>query len=214
MTSNPDVEKLRSDPAYQLVNTLRFQEMVPFVLCQIKKRGLFSWLYFTVNLVILALILISSIKGLAEQTMTWKKVMAHTVSGIFAGSILIIPIHELLHGLAYRILGARKIIFGADLEQMIFFVTASCYPVSGKQVHLLTMTPFIIINLITIVATLYLFPGGILFSAFFLLSHNIMCIGDFAISGYVASFKGKVYTFDEPEKKISYFYREVLGSEL
>ncbi len=208
MTSNPDVETLRSDPAYQLVNTLGFQDMVPFVITQIKKRGLFSWLYFIVNLVMLALILLSSITGLADQTLTWKKVMVQTISGILAGSLLIIPIHELLHGLAYRILGARKIIFGADLEQMIFFVTANCYPVSGKQVHLLTMTPFIIINLITIAVTVYIFPGGILFSAFFLLSHNIMCIGDFAISGYVSSIAGKVYTFDEPEKKISYFYKE------
>jgi hypothetical protein len=157
---------------------------------------------------LLALILLSSITGLEDQTLTWKKVMVQTISGILAGSLLIIPIHELLHGLAYRMLGARKIIFGADLEQMIFFVTTNCYPVSGKQVHLLTMTPFMIINLITIAATVYLFPGGILFSAFFLLSHNIMCIGDFAISGYVSSITGKVYTFDEPEKKISYFYKE------
>jgi hypothetical protein len=209
MTSNPDVKTLRSDPAYQLVNTLGFQEMVPFVKTQIKKRGLFSWLYFTVNLAMLALILLISIKGLADQSMTWKKVILHTISGIVAGSLLIIPIHELLHGLAYRILGARKIIFGADLEQLIFFVTANSYPVSGKQVHLLTMTPFMIINFVTIVATVYIFPDGILFSAFFLLSHNIMCIGDFAISGYVASIAGKVYTFDEPESKISYFYKQV-----
>ena len=85
---------------------------------------------------------------------------------------------------------------------------ATRYPVSGKQIHLLTLTPFIIINLLSIAATTLFFQGAILFSAFFLLSHNIMCIGDFAISGFIARMGGRIYTFDEPERKMSYFYQK------
>lgn len=208
-TPNPDVEKLRSDPAYHLILELGFQDMVPFVLSQIKRRGFYSWFYFIVNLAALAIILIFSIKGFFDQSLAWKKFALQAVSGIVAGSFFIIPIHELLHGLAYRLLGARKIIFGADLSQMIFYVTANSFPVSGNQVHILTLTPFIIINLVCILLTALLFPGGLLFSAFFLLSHNIMCIGDFAISGFIARTGGRVYTFDEPKIKMSYFYKEV-----
>jgi len=208
---NPDVETLRSDPAYQLVLELGFQDMIPFVMTQIKKGGFFSWLYLTVNLAMLTLALICSVKGLIDESMTWKRVIVQTVTGIAAGSFLIIPIHELLHGLVYRILGARKIIFGADPGQLIFFVTANRFPVSGNQVHLLTLTPFVSINLLTIAAISFLWPDGFLFSAFFLLSHNIMCIGDFAISGFIASTKGKVFTYDEPERKMSYFYKELFN---
>jgi hypothetical protein len=207
-TLNPDPKTLRSDPAYQLIKELKFQDIVPFVLEQIRKKTLFPVLYFTVNLGMLAFILILSAKGLADQSLAWKKLFIQAGTGILAGSILVIPFHELLHGLAYRILGARKIIFGADLSQLIFYVTARHYTVSGMQIHLLTLAPFIIINLLTVIATALIFQDGLLFSAFFLLSHNIMCIGDFAISGYVNRTVGRVYTYDEPERKLSYFYQK------
>jgi len=208
-TRNPDPETLRSDPAYQLIKELGFQDIVPFVMEQIRKKAFFPVLYFTVNLGMLVFILILSAKGLADQSLAWKRLLIQAGTGILAGSILVIPFHELLHGLAYRILGARKIIFGADLSQLIFYVTAKPYPVSGMQIHLLTMAPFIIINLLTAIVTVLFFQDGLLFSAFFLLSHNMMCIGDFAISGYVGGTGGRVYTFDEPDRKMSYFYRKV-----
>lgn len=207
-TPNPSPETLRSDPAYQLIKELEFQDIVPFVIEQIRKKTLFPVLYFTVNLCMLAFILILSAKGLSDQSLAWKRLFFQAGTGILAGSILVIPFHELLHGLAYRILGARKIIFGADLYQLIFYVTARSYTVSGMQIHLLTLAPFIIINLLTAITTALFFQNGLLFSAFFLLSHNIMCIGDFAISGYVNRTEGRVYTYDEPERKLSYFYQK------
>ena len=204
----PDVETLRTDPAYQLIAELGFHEMLPFVMKQIKRRGVFPAIYFAVNLGMLIFIILLIVKGLSGQYLSWKQIMLQGVSGILAGSILVIPIHELLHGLAYRLLGAKKIIFGADPAQMIFYVTAHKYPVSGREVHLLSMTPFVLINLLTLTATALFFKDKLLFSAFFLLFHNMMCIGDFAISGYLCGAKGKVYTFDEPERKMSYFYQE------
>lgn len=156
----------------------------------------------------LGLIILLLVIGLLDHTLTWKNILTESLAGIVCGSILIIPIHELLHGLAYRILGARKIIFGADPAQLIFYVTADRYTVSGRQIHLLTLTPFLLINIITLTISMALFRDKLLFTAFFLLFHNMMCIGDFAISGFVSKTGGKIYTFDEPEKKVSYFYRE------
>jgi hypothetical protein len=138
-------------------------------------------------------------------------VIKQSLCGLFAGTILVIPLHELLHGLAYRILGARKIRFGADLQQMIFFVTADRYPVSGYELYFLAMTPFLVINMATVIISAVWFPQVILFPAFFLFSHNMMCIGDFALANYVLHARNKVYTFDVTDKKKSYFYEEVVG---
>jgi len=207
--SIPDIETLRNDPAFRLVYRLDFQEMVPFVLEQIKRRGLFSWFYAAINLFMLGFIILYSINTLVDHSLTWKSFMAQLIPGILAGSFLVIPVHELIHGLAYRILGARKIIFGADLKQLIFFVTANRYPVRGYEIHLLTLSPFVIINLVTAGISLWLYPNYLLFAGVFLLSHNIMCIGDFAISNYVNKAKGKIYNFDEPENKTSYFFEEL-----
>lgn len=205
----PDIETLQSDPEYLLVYKLGFQDMVPFVLKQIKRKGPYSWLYAIVNLAMLAFILVSSISILLDHSQGWKRLLIQLALGAFTGSILVIPLHELLHGLAYRILGAKKIIFGADLMQFIFFVTAKHYVVSGREIHFLTLAPFVIINLCTIWVTLWLFPQWILFAGVFLFSHNIMCIGDFAISNFVSKAKGRIHNYDEPENKMSYFFEEL-----
>lgn len=206
---HPDVETLQSDPAYHLDYELGFQDMVPFVFTQIKRRGIFSWLYAVVNLAMLTFIVLISLKGLLDHSLGWKSLLVQTVIGAIAGSILVIPVHELIHGLTYRILGARKIIFGADLKQFIFFVTANRHPVSGREVHLLALSPFVIINLFTAATTITFFPQWALCAGIFLLCHNIMCIGDFAISNFINKTSGRVYTYDEPENKMSYFFEEL-----
>ena len=118
----PDVTKLRNDPRYRQIQELDFQDMIPFVLSNIRKRGIVSYLYLFVNSVALIFIILYAIWGLTGSIFTWSTIITQLLTGIFAGSILIIPFHELLHGLAYRILGARKIRFGADLQQFIFYV--------------------------------------------------------------------------------------------
>jgi hypothetical protein len=206
---NPGVEELQSGGKYRLVLELDFQDMIPFVLNHIRQRGLMSIIYLVANLVMLAFIpalIIAGRSGLSGPPVTWSVIFRQLVSGIFAGSILIIPLHELIHGLAYKILGSGKIIFGADLQQFIFFVTADRYPVSGIQTCFLALLPFVLINLVFWLITLWLFPGLLLFSCCLLLSHNIMCIGDFAIANYVLRSGNKVYSFDIPEQKKSYFY--------
>lgn len=205
----PDIETLQKDSSYHLIYRLDFQGMVPFVLEQIKRKGLYSWLYAAINLGVLGFIIICAITNIVDHSLTWKSLLFQLGLGALAGSFLVIPVHELIHGLAYRILGARKIIFGADLKQLIFFVTADRYPVCGREIHLLTLSPFILINLLTAGITLWFFPHLIIVSGVFLLSHNIMCIGDFAISNYVSRAKGKIYNYDEPENKVSYFFEEL-----
>jgi len=206
----PDVETLKKDPGYRQVLELDFDDMIPFVLDHIRRRTFFSLLYTALNAALFLFILYVIISGLHDEYLTWPLIIKQSVTGIFAGSILVIPVHELLHGLAYLFLGARKIKFGADLQQFIFYVTADRYPVTGKELYFLALTPFVVINLLTAVVTILWFPQAFLFSTTFLLCHNIMCIGDFAIINCVLQYAPhRVYTFDEIENRKSYFYEEV-----
>ena len=209
LKGNPGVEALRTDPKYRLVDEFSFEDMIPFVFTHIKEKGIMSTIYMAVNLLMLLLVVLIVMVELTGEIISWRILIGQTLAGIASGSILVIPVHEMLHGLTYRILGARKIQFGIDIKQFIFFVTADRCPVSGVQLYFLALTPFAVINLATIVINSLIYPEMILFSAFFLLSHNLMCIGDFAVANYVWRKKGKLYTYDEPEKKKSYFYERV-----
>jgi hypothetical protein len=144
--------------------------------------------------------------GLTGDQFNGGKVFRQMAAGVLAGSILIIPPHEILHGLAYRILGARQILFGVDFRQFIFYVTADRFPISRNELRFLALTPFFVLNAACITLTTFWFRDWILFSSTLLLCHNLMCIGDFALTSYANKLKGEVYTFDEIEKKKSYFY--------
>jgi len=204
----PEVEELRNNDAFHQIMELDFDDMIPFVLSNIRKTGLFSSLYLTVNALTLFCLVLLTVWGFSHDWLTWTKLVKQFITGVFAGSILIIPFHELFHGLAYRILGAKKIRFGADLKQLIFFVTADRFPVANKELYFLALLPFVTINALTIALVFVWLPHLFVLFGFFLLAHNLMCIGDFAIVNYAFNEAGDIYSFDEIERKKSYFYKK------
>jgi hypothetical protein len=202
----PNPETLHKEQRYRLILQLDFNEMIPFVITNIRKASLSSFLYLIINSASLMFIIIYILWSINLGHINTGRVIWLVLAGILAGSFLVIPPHELLHGLAYRILGARKIKFGADLQQFIFYVTADGFPISKKELAFLAMTPFVLINLLLIVFTVIWAPQLTLFSASFLLCHNMMCIGDFAMISYAYSHKNEIFTYDDTENKKSYFF--------
>lgn len=202
----PDADTLQKDPAYSLIHELEFSEMIPFVLENIRKRGIIPWLYMGINLIFLFLIIICIVGGVRAELLSAWKVIGQLLGGFLAGSILVVLPHELLHGLAYRLLGARKIQFGMDLQQFIFYVSAHRFTISKGQLAFLAMTPFVLINLVLITLTLVWLQQYVIFSATLLFFHNIMCIGDFAVLNYACRHKGDLYTYDDTRSKKSYFF--------
>jgi len=202
----PDAETLQKENGYKKILELNFSEMIPFVLSNIRKGGVIPLLYLSINLIFLFFIILYAAWSVKNGSLNAGKIFWQIVAGVLAGSILVIPPHEILHGLAYRLLGARKIKFGMDLQQFIFYVTADRFPISKKELAFLAMTPFVLINLGLIALTATWVSQYTLFFASLLLCHNIMCIGDFAIISYAFSQKGELYTYDDTEKKRSYFF--------
>ena len=206
----PGVKELQNDPSFRQILELDFNDMIPFVLSNIKRRGIISFFYALVNIGSLVAIVLFLVLELAESHLSWISILKQFAAGVFTGSILVIPVHEFLHGMAFWILGSKKITYGADMQQLIFFVTADRFPVSGRELLFLAKTPFLVINTITIIIVMVWLPQMILFSAFFLISHNLMCIGDFAMVNYVLLQGKKIYTFDEVLGKKSYFYEKMV----
>ena len=116
----PDVDTLLNDPLYRKILDLDFSEMTPFVLNNIRARETVAVLYMVLYLATLGFIIIYVVWGLTWDHFDGGRVFWQIVAGVLGGSILIIPPHEILHGLAYRLLGARKIRFGVDFQQFIF----------------------------------------------------------------------------------------------
>lgn len=205
----PDVYMLNNDDSYQKIMELSFDDMIPFVMSSIRKPGLFSRIYLVLNILTLIALIIGMVNGFIQGWLVWTALIKQIIVGVFAGSVLVIPIHELFHGLAYKILGAKKIKFGADLQQLIFYVTADRFPVAANELYFLALLPFAAINAVILTVAILWAPQLIIFLGFFLLAHNIMCIGDFAIVNFTRKEAGNVYSYDKIEQKKSYFYKRV-----
>lgn len=205
----PDADTLLTDPRFKKILELDFSNMIPFVISNIRKGGILPFFYMMINIAALLVIILYALWLARNGYSGTGRIFWQITGGILAGSLLVIPPHEMLHGLAYRILGARNIKFGMDLQQFIFYVTADRFPISKGELGFLAMTPFVLINLCLLVPTLVWIPQVILFSTSLLLSHNVMCIGDFAIVSYAVSQKSPLFTYDDIGKKKSYFYVKV-----
>lgn len=203
------VDDLWNSDKYNHLRTLRYKEIVEFVFENIKlKNGATRW-YFTYNLVNLLLLISLTIYGYSIGILIFNTVFKFFLLGLLAGSIAVIPVHEIIHGISYLMQGASKIHFGADFRQMIFYVASDKYILDRKRFFRVALSPFVVINLITILLTINLSAQWCIFTLSFLLFHNIMCIGDFAMVSFFLKHKDKeIYTYDDHQERTSYIFEK------
>jgi hypothetical protein len=208
-----NVEYVRNSGKFRLVKELGFSEILKFVLENIVIRNVFSIIYLVYNLLFFYLLVGQIVNGIVETGFTintFRFFFPGIMWGAVAGSFLIIPFHEGLHALAFLLIGARKIKFGADMKQMIFYATAADFVAGRKGFTLVALVPFVIINLFSIPL---MFTGDLeitLFIIVMLLFHNLMCIGDFGMLSFFSRHKDKeMYTFDDLDTKTAFFYEKI-----
>ena len=203
------VEEVRNSGKFRPVKELRFAEIIDFVLENIRLRNVYSLFYYLINIILICLLVVVCINGFTEKILTFKSFMVYFGWGALAGSIIVIPFHEGLHALAFLIIGARKIKFGVDFRQMIFYATAENFVAGRNGFNIVALAPFAVLNLASLPLIIY---GDIelrLAILTMLLLHNIMCIGDFAMLCFFRENRDKeLYTFDDLETKTAWFYEK------
>ena len=142
--------------------------------------------------------------------MQQKNILLHSILGLVIFPILIIPLHEMLHIIPFFLAGARDIRVGMNLKQYIFYVTAHKHVATSGQFKVVALIPFILVTLVLLFLILFL-PGLWKWSLSVLLFvHTTMCAGDFALLNfYWLNRRKKIYTWDDADEKMAYFYEEI-----
>jgi hypothetical protein len=205
MKPAPRIEELDDSSAYEKVLTLPYGEIAPFVIGHLTRPTL-------------PMISVWIIAGASLFLTVWfwpglnypsagPGIAAGLATGIILLPLLLIPVHEGLHLIPFRLAGAKDIRFGADLRQGIIYVTAHRFVAGTRLFSIVALTPLIIITAA--------FTALILFSpdwwkwilSITLFVHSTMCAGDTALMGFMNSFAGRrVYTWDDADKYEAYFY--------
>lgn len=203
-------KELHENGKYEIIETVDYRNILWFVIKYIKANVLvMHFFYFFLILTVLVFIFFSTMM-VVNYEMGFFPLLGRAVLYITLSMVPIIPLHELLHGLAFKLMGAGKLIFGANFKEMIFYVTANRFVLNKRQFFMLALTPFVIFS-IALIALLLANDLYIQWIASLLLAfHTSCCIGDFGLMAYFSTHsKGlDLYTYDDVSTKTTYFFRK------
>lgn len=195
------------EEGYILKDQLAIDDLVPFLQKALKIKNIYSYGYngFTaLSFGILIYVIFSqySYDGFID--------IGYGVSMASYGmliAILLIPVHEWIHGMAYKLAGAKTVKYEANWRKLYFVATAHHFVTSYKWFKIVALAPFTVVAVISSIASVIL-PGHYKIPALALLFvHTIFCSGDFGLLTYMKSIKGEdPVTFDDLDNRISYFY--------
>jgi hypothetical protein len=205
MKPTPGIQELEEGSGYEKVLTLNYGGIAPFVLSNLSRLSL-------------PMLIVWVTTGLAISLSVWywpglkfptgdPQVLRGLLTGLVVIPLLLVPLHEGLHLIPFRLAGASDIRLGADLRQGIFYVTAHRFVAGRGLFTVVAMTPFIIISTGIIFAMTLTPPWWQWVLAMSLTVHTTMCAGDAALLGFMHSYRQRrVYTWDDADRKEAYFF--------
>lgn len=199
--------EIKSNAEFQLLDVLNYDGVLDFTRKYIRKNTR-SMIFFYIFLTGTFLLLIGAlVYGMVTHNRAFLGILKQYFYGLIISFSIIIPVHEIVHGIVYILLGAKKILFGAELKQFAFYAVADDFVTGRSGFYILAISPFIVISLLNLAG--FIFVRGVASYTYIsmLFFHTTMCIGDFALMSYYDINKDKeIYTFDDVKSRISYFY--------
>jgi hypothetical protein len=202
------IEKLHNDPAYSLLLLLPHDDILPFVERQFKSKTITIRTYLTLNIFLVLFTLVVAILDIGQGNIGFWAVLKYFGIGSLLVFTILIPVHEGLHGLAYKMVGAHKISFGVNWRMFYFYAVADRFISDRKSFKFIALTPFICISLFAIIAIIFGSIAGKWISIGILVLHTTACAGDFAMLSFYEEYQDaeELLTYDDVSQKQSYFY--------
>lgn len=216
----PSVQLLHDSEEYHLVESFTIDEMPQFLAReagfvqvsateQSPKNTTPKWLSITMLLFFGAAsgaLLGFLIKSGA--TLPLVPVMGQIALGVVGLFLIVLPLHESIHALFFKILGAGKVGFGYSKKGFMVYAYAQRFVMTLRENALVAAMPFVIITL-ALMGLLYWLPGLKGTWIMLLLLHTLGCMGDFILILHAWKNRQKaMYTYDDFAEKRTYFFKK------
>jgi hypothetical protein len=196
---------------YSLFNSFPHQELVAFILPFTKKKNKYMHIY-NAGMILPMLVFFGTFGYILGSGEGIKQHLEGI--GFYIGAVvLLIPVHELIHGIAYKWVGAPKVSYGVLWKQLAFFAQADDYVVNFREFRIVALAPFIVISSALIIAMFLSDMDGLLGFSLMLGLHNGVCAGDFALLSFFHENRDKeIVTYDDASEGKTYFYQRKLAA--
>ena len=186
---------------YREAARMGYNDLVTFLQPYLRSRSRVMLLFWVLNLLLLAAVVLRA----------WRLPAGSDWFGAiglgFATSFLLIPLHEWIHALAFRSLGATRIFYGANWKKLYFYAGADFFVLNHAGFARVALAPCLLIGSLLLLSAYFLSPlWQVSFLATVLL-HTGMSAGDFALLAWFDDHRHqKPLTFDDHAAGVSYFY--------
>ena len=199
----PSIEELRSGK-FTLLESIRHEQLIPFVQEYFFRRT--SWvtrLHHSLSIVSLLALIGAGIAGFSVGGFFLQFAL-----GVVVMLAVVLPLHEALHAVAYRLSGARDIRWAFSWRMLAAYVVADRFVAGRRAFFFVALAPFVVITPAALALAAFDSSRAILWLTV-LLWHTAGVSGDWALLNYYWVQRGRgIYTFDEDG--VSYFYADGL----
>ena len=195
---------------YEITDEISHNDMKPFLRREITGNqgwGLIAKMYQGIGLLLVGFALIKAFAPYMTRRDTAS--LEGLGMGVLFSFTVLIVLHELLHAIAYLLVGAKKLSFGMNLRKFMFYVQADKKVLNYKQFMFVALAPAVVVGFVSLAGAIF-FYGQPLYYFFMILFglHGLFCGGDFGLLCFFENRKDdEIYTFDVKSEGKTYFYK-------
>jgi hypothetical protein len=208
---NPTISELRNPGRFELIAQVNHQQIKEFVINSLTSESkiIRFYMYYQILMITVGIFFFTRSIVLAFKGDSMP-VYYSLAALVFCFSVLII-IHELLHGIALKLAGAKRVTFGGYLKKFVFYAEADQFVINRRQFAFIALTPLFVVKLFALTGIILFFNQPALYFLICVMSaHSMFCAGDIGLlSVFYQNTANEIYTFDEKEEKTSYFFRKI-----
>jgi hypothetical protein len=196
--------QLQDPSRYRLLAEIEHANLLPFVHQYYRRKR--SWVVVFNYLFTLAILAAWVITGVSQRPpfIQWPLTLLYAVLAFLP----LVPVHEAIHGLTYKIVGAPHVDFHLNLRQLNAYAIAPDFVAGKSEFAWVALAPFLIINGLLLLAAAA-FPAARFFLLALTLIHTTGTSGDWALLNFFwLAGKPKTYTYDDAAARKTFFYQE------
>jgi hypothetical protein len=208
-SGNPGIEELRQSDDFELFAELPHDQIKDFIRNNITEESRIIRIYMVYQVIMILTGIFFLSRSVVLVIRGDPKPFLFVLGSLVFTLTLLVIIHELLHGLALKIAGAKKIKFGGYFKKFIFYAEADRFVMNRRQFAFVALTPFTVIKILTLAGIILFFNQPILYFPVIIMSaHSLFCAGDIVILSFFFRYPGlEVFTYDSAVERKSYFFR-------
>lgn len=196
---------------YVLLEKMEHADLIPFVKKYVGVRNKTMTFYIAFNILVLAYIGYLFGYNLSAGEIPFATQFLYFCNGILL-AFLSLPVHELLHAGAYRMVGAKQTSIEAHWRKFYFLALADRFVTTRRAFMFVALAPFVVLTAVAL-ALMVVLPAPWTFAlSSAVIAHTSMCAGDFGLLSFFEEHRHlEVVTYDDVAEGTSYFWSRVVA---